>query len=121
MIKTKCLYYPKDISDGERILITRYWPRGIKKEHFDRWHKELSLSRDLLKKYKNNKIDFQTFERLFLEEIEKSNAIDICKEIVNKNMKGKNITLLCYEKDEEICHRKFVKNICEQELLKINN
>ncbi len=31
MIKTKCHYYPKDISDGERILITRYWPRGIKK------------------------------------------------------------------------------------------
>lgn len=92
-----------------------------KKEHFDRWHKELSPSRELLKKYKNNKIDFQTFERLFLEEIEKSNAIDICKEIVNKSMEGKNITLLCYEKDEEICHRKFVKNICEQELLKINN
>lgn len=121
MIKTKCLYYPKDIPDGARILITRYWPRGIKKEHFDRWHKELSPSRDLLKKYKNNKIDFQTFERLFLEEIEKSNAIDICKEIVNKSIKGKNITLLCYEKDEEICYRKFVKNICEQELLKINN
>ena len=49
MIKTKCLYYPKDISDGERILITRYWPRGIKKEHFDRWDKELSPSRNLLK------------------------------------------------------------------------
>jgi hypothetical protein len=32
-------------------------------------------------------------------------------------MEGKNITLLCYEKDEEICHRKFVKNICEQEVL----
>ena len=41
--------------------------------------------------------------------------------LINKNIKGKNITLLCYEKDEEICHRKFVKNICEQELLKINN
>ena len=26
-------------------------------------------------------------------------------------MKGKNITLLCYEKNEEICDRKFVKNI----------
>ena len=41
----------QDISDGEIILITRYWPRGIKKEHFDRWDKELSPSRNLLKIY----------------------------------------------------------------------
>ena len=61
MIKTKLIYDLKEESDDIRILITRYSPRGIKKEHFDRWHKELSPSRDLLKKYKINKIDFQTF------------------------------------------------------------
>ena len=54
MIKTKCLYYPKDISDGARILITRYSPRGIKKEHFDRWHKELSFKH--LKDYSLRKL-----------------------------------------------------------------
>ena len=61
MIKTKSIYDLKEESDDIRILITRYSPRGIKKEHFDRWYKELSPSRDLLKKYKINKIDFQTF------------------------------------------------------------
>ena len=36
MIRTKSIYDPKEESDGIRILITRYWPRGIKKEHFDK-------------------------------------------------------------------------------------
>ena len=45
MIRTKSIYDPKEESDGIRILITRYWPRGIKKEHFDKWYKELSKVR----------------------------------------------------------------------------
>jgi uncharacterized protein YeaO (DUF488 family) len=31
MIRTKSIYDLKEESDGIRILITLYWPRGIKK------------------------------------------------------------------------------------------
>jgi len=120
IIKTKSIYDRKEENDGIRILITRYWPRGIKKVHFDKWYKELSPSRDLLKKYKDKKIDFPSFGKLFLEEIQKSNVIEICREIVYENQKGKDITFLCYEKDESICHRKFIKKICERELSRLN-
>jgi uncharacterized protein YeaO (DUF488 family) len=119
MIKTKSIYEPKEEIDGIRILITRYWPRGIKKEYFGKWYKELSPSKDLLKSYKTNKIDFKSFERLFLEEIEKSNVTEIFKEIVKEIIKGKNVTFLCYEKDEVNCHRKLIKKICEKELMKL--
>ena len=119
MIRTKSIYDPKEENDGIRILITRYWPRGIKKEYFDKWYKELSPSRDLLKIYKDKKIDFSLFGRLFLEEIQKSDVIEICREIAHESIKGKTITLLCYEKDESICHRKFIKKLCEQELSKV--
>ncbi|MDR4512327.1 MAG: DUF488 family protein [Nitrososphaeraceae archaeon] len=119
MIKTKSIYDSKEKNDGTRILITRYWPRGIKKDHFDRWIKELSPSTELLKQYKNKKIDVQTFEKLFLREIKTSKSIKVCKEIANECIQGTNFTLLCYEKEESICHRKFVKNICEKELSKL--
>ena len=62
MIKTKSIYESIENSDGTRILITRYWPRGIKKEHFDRWYKDLSPSKKLLKDYKEGRIDFKLFE-----------------------------------------------------------
>ncbi len=119
MIRTKSIYDPKEENDGIRILITLYWPRGTKKEHFDKWYKELSPSRNLLKRYKDKKFDFPLFGRLFLEEVQKSNVIEICREIAHESTKGSVITLLCYEKDESICHRKFIKKLCEQELSKV--
>ncbi len=32
MIKTKSAYDPVEESDGERILVSRYWPRGLSKK-----------------------------------------------------------------------------------------
>ena len=43
MIRTKSIYDPKEENDGIRILITRYWPRGIKKEYFDNGIKNCHL------------------------------------------------------------------------------
>ena len=56
----------------------------------------------------------------FLEEM-KSVVIEICKEITYEIIKGKTITLLCNEKDESICNRKFIKKLCEQELSKMRS
>jgi uncharacterized protein YeaO (DUF488 family) len=120
MIKTKSIYDSIGNSDGIRILITRYWPRGIKKENFDKWYKELSPSKNLLKNYKEGRIDFQLFEKLFRNEImENKNIIDICKNIAKEAVNGKEVTLLCYEKDESNCHRKLIRKLCEEELLKL--
>jgi len=41
MVKTKSVYDPVESDDGERILVTRYWPRGLSKER-------LSLSARML-------------------------------------------------------------------------
>ena len=46
------------------------------------------------------KIEFSLFGRLLFEEIQKSDVIEICREITHESIKGKTITLLCYEKDE---------------------
>jgi uncharacterized protein YeaO (DUF488 family) len=120
MIKTKSIYDSIENSDGTRILITRYWPRGIKKEKFDKWYKDLSPSKNLLKDYKEGRIDFQLFQRLFRNEIIKNkNVIDICQNIAKEAFNGKEFTLLCYEKDESNCHRKLIRKLCEEELLKL--
>ena len=31
MAKTKSVYDPVEPSDGDRVLVARYWPRGISK------------------------------------------------------------------------------------------
>ena len=118
MIKTKSIYDKKEDIDGTRILITRFYPSGIRKENFDRWYRDLSPSVSLLKNLKDGKIT-RSIYFLFLQWITKNTkAMEICKKLAVES-KDKNITLLCYEKEEIFCHRHYVKQICEHELSKL--
>jgi uncharacterized protein YeaO (DUF488 family) len=56
VIKTKSIYDPSEENDdGIRVLVTRFYPRAIKKNKFDCWIRELSPSADLLNNYQQGK------------------------------------------------------------------
>jgi uncharacterized protein YeaO (DUF488 family) len=55
MIKTKSIVDPKEASVGTRILITRYYPRFMKKVYFDERMLILSPDRDTVPKRKHSK------------------------------------------------------------------
>lgn len=116
MIKTKSIYKPKDDSDGTRILITRFYPRGVRKDHFDEWVRELAPSADLLKGYKEGVINQEQFTVQFFSQInsnvESLEALQSISEMAKKN----NITLLCYERDGEFCHRHLVNDMVLREM-----
>jgi len=119
MIKTKkSIRMPKDPEDGTRILITRYVPRYIKKEeqknHWDKWLIDLSPSKTLHKQYKNGKITWEVFSQRFHDEISNNEkSMELCRQLAKESLR-KNITLLCFEDDEHLCHRSLVRKICEQ-------
>src|SRR5947209_4901244 len=72
-VKTKCVFQPvDDEEDGYRILITRYYPRGIKAEKIYQWVSALSPSPNLLFSFKDGKNDWDTFKRRFLAELRTS-------------------------------------------------
>ena len=49
MIETKSIYHDSiEPGDGYRLLVMRYWPRGVKKDRIDSWIKELAPSKELL-------------------------------------------------------------------------
>jgi len=39
--------------------------------------------------------------------------MELCRELAKESL-DKNITLLCFEDDEHLCHRSLVRKICEQ-------
>lgn len=110
MIKTKSIYAPKSNGDGIRILITRHYPRGVKKEHFDKWIRELSPSKDLLTEYKKGDLNWKKFQTTFVKQMNNTQSKEILSSLANV-AKNKNITLLCYEKDGENCHRHIIQNL----------
>lgn len=114
MINTKSIYQPKEESDGIRILITRFYPRGVKKEHFDVWIRELAPSPSLLQSYKQGERNWADFKTAFLSELrENIDSLEVIHALNQQNV-VKSITLLCYEKDGTPCHRHIVKNIIEE-------
>ena len=51
MIKIKRVYDAIDITDGERILVDRLWPRGVRRstQKVDYWAKNVAPSTELRK------------------------------------------------------------------------
>ena len=90
--------------NGVKILVTRYWPRGHKKEDFDYWFRELAPSIHLFKDWKGKKITWKEYERRFKEEkLGNAEVIERMKEIKQLSEK-KDVFLLCQE-TEYPCHR----------------
>ena len=113
-IKTKSIYEPKDSKDGLRVLVTRYYPRGVKKDRFDRWEKELSPSVLLLRAYKDGKKTWEELSSGFLAEVEANPAaLEALSRLRKESRKG-TVTLLCYEKARDPCHRTIVADLIKR-------
>lgn len=116
MIKTKSIYDKKEDSDGTRILITRYYPRGIKKEKFGRGYRELSPLKSLLKNFKDRMISQNVFFQFFCIDLRNDEKkLQLCKHLAIES-ENKTITLLCYEKEEIFCHR----YLCQKRFVSMN-
>lgn len=65
---------------------------------------------DLLKAYREDSIDWPEFATRFKLQLKSSEeSIAAKKELLELAKRRKNITLLCYEKEGENCHREIVK------------
>ena len=118
MIKTKSIYSPIDEDDGLRVLITRFYPRGVKREKYDVWIRPLAPSAELLKRFKNSDIVWDDFKVSLLAEL-RDNMDSV--EAIHTLHNMQDITLLCYEKDGCPCHRHMIRDLIEHpELLESN-
>ena len=113
-LKTKSIYEDKEKVDGVRVLITRFFPRGVKKTHFDLWLRNASPEASLLKKYKSEGMNWREFSKEFRKQMrilpESKKAIQELIELLGRE---KDVTLLCYEKEGQNCHRYLVKALVE--------
>lgn len=74
-IKVKRVYEPAAKSDGERVLVDRLWPRGLKKEeaHIDLWLKELAPESALRKWFGHEPAKWPEFKKRYYQELETHN------------------------------------------------
>jgi uncharacterized protein YeaO (DUF488 family) len=107
-IVTKRIYEPVAADDGERVLIMRLWPRGIRKERVSVWLKELGPVPELLRAYLDERISWEQYVPRYLEGLARPEAQAAIAEVRRRAATGR-VTLLCGCADEARCHRSLLK------------
>jgi uncharacterized protein YeaO (DUF488 family) len=103
-VKTKRIYEPASPRDGTRVLIMRYWPRGIRKDKIDRWLRELAPEIPLLRAYLDGKITWAQYRPRYLAGLRRPQARAALAELRALAGQG-SVTLLCGCADPRRCHR----------------
>jgi len=112
-VKTKSIYEPAEPEDGVRVLITRHYPRGVKKDRFDRRVIALSPSRELLSGYRKGEKDWGQFSKAFLAELRANPESLEAIRSLHALSQSQDVTLLCYERSGLPCHRYLVRDLVD--------
>jgi uncharacterized protein YeaO (DUF488 family) len=96
---------------GVRVLVMRYWPRGVKRERVDVWLKDAAPSADLLKAYAHEGLAWSDFEPRYRAEIldERPAVLEQLRQLEHEHG---TVTLLCHERQGH-CHRKILLNLLD--------
>ncbi len=124
-IFTKRWNDPIDLTDGHRLLVTRYRPRGVRKEAetWNAWQPDLGPSRELhaaaYGKHGQLAIDWNTYKARYLREMLKQRPA--IADLAKRHSAGETITLLCSSAcpREDRCHRSLLRDLIETEAAKL--
>lgn len=103
-VATKRVYEPPAAADGTRVLIMRYWPRGIRKDKVDVWLRELAPVIPLLRAYLDGTITWAQYRPRYRAGLKRPEARAALNEVRRLATDGR-VTLLCGCPDPRRCHR----------------
>ena len=115
MVRLKRAYEPEEDSDGERILVDRLWPRGVRKEnaHFSEWMKDLAPSDALRKWFGHDPDKWEDFRRRYREELGEANKKELLGRLAGK-AREHTITLVYAARDEKCNQAVVIKELLEE-------
>ncbi len=119
-IRTRRWNDPAEESDGFRLLVTRYRPRGVSKteETWDAWWSQLGPSKELhaaVYGKVGEGIPWASYRNRYL--IEMRSERERIAELARRVSAGETITLLCSSacERESRCHRSLLRELIERE------
>ena len=97
---------------GLKISIARYNPKWLSNKDIDKRFQELAPNSKLLNEYKYNNLSWDKYEEIYKKELFNYNTsrmqLDDLKALLDK---GQDVTVYCYEKPSDNCHRHILANI----------
>jgi uncharacterized protein YeaO (DUF488 family) len=111
MIKTGRVYDQETQDEGYKVLVDRYWPRGVSKEKapWNEWMRIISPSKELCKWFGHDPEKWEEFKLLYKRELlEHEEEINKLRQIEAEH---KNLTLLFSARDEEHNNAEVLKEV----------
>jgi uncharacterized protein YeaO (DUF488 family) len=113
-VAIKRAYEKPSVSDGQRVLVDRLWPRGVKKQQakIDRWLKDLAPS-DTLRTWFHRSTNWPLFKKRYFKELcnpKASAELEILYALINEHVK---VTLVYASKDTEHNNAVALKELLE--------
>jgi uncharacterized protein YeaO (DUF488 family) len=101
MVRLKRAYEPADPADGDRVLVERLWPRGLRKEqaHFE-WMRDVAPSDSLRKWFHHDPDRWAEFEQRYARELRSEAAAQVVDDLARRAKRG-TVTLVYAAHDEE--------------------
>ena len=111
--KVKRVYEAPDDSDGQRVLVDRLWPRGLKKEkaRIDLWMKDLAPSEGLRKWFAHDPLKWGEFRARYFLELD-SKASGLVNSLLDIARAG-NVTLLFATREQALNNAVALKEYLE--------
>ena len=117
-VKLKRAYEKAAADDGIRVLVDRFWPRGVSKEklNLESWMKEVAPSAQLCKWFNHDSEKFDEFKQKYQEELqsnpEQQEQLEVLRHMVSEQ---KQVTLVYGAKDEVHNQAAVLKELLEEE------
>lgn len=114
----KRVYDDASDDDGYRVLVDKWWPRGVSKEKAkcDHWAKEITPSTVLRNEFHQNVKSFKDFKKDYLNELNNNGNKEQFLALVKEKLKSGPLTLIYAAKNEEMNHVVVLKEWIEENL-----
>lgn len=101
MVRIKRAYEEPATSDGQRVLVDRLWPRGVKKSalRLERWAKDVAPSPALRTWFGHDPARFREFARRYQSELRHEPARAALADLTRRAAAG-TVTLVYGARDE---------------------
>ncbi len=117
-INLKRVYEPPLPEDGERYLVERLWPRGLKKDEalLSGWFRDLAPSHELRRWFGHDPRRWEEFQQRYRGELALSEKEPQLRELAEKARSGV-VTLVFAARDEEHNNAIVLKDVLERQFL----
>jgi uncharacterized protein YeaO (DUF488 family) len=115
MIRIKRAYEPAAPDDGQRFLVDRVWPRGVKRDSLDieGWAKDAAPSTELRKWFGHDPSRWNEFQQRYRQEL--APRTDVLTPLVDAARKG-TVTLVYSARDEQHNQAVVLKGVLDEHL-----